>query len=352
MFIDRKYCGIVQDNSIGNYQIPPTSDRCQSVWRNLHEDLHDISDEIYNTTVIAKQLDPTRPSTATIPGHHLSDEDLEKVLLCSTNDNLDWIKYGPQIPLNISMVWFVDDVYVGGESKTHAIDCYSYAAHIYEGHHKLFDPNKNFTSWYDVNCGEHSDQRETSKKLLGYLFRQSTGLLHAVYEADLVPATGSMTKRKASSYLLSLYDPLGLILEQTMIGRLIWRSITEVTKDWDATITDDHRRQVSEVVDIVFITNYGDINWSIGNKMKSRWEGPYTIAKVPTSATIYKVIDFLKHKMVRVHLKMVNNINNNKMIMLSPKMINPIKPKTVTPSPMTTNWIKLKSLTTTPQLIL
>ncbi|KAF4739613.1 hypothetical protein FOZ62_014653, partial [Perkinsus olseni] len=31
--------------------------------------------------------------------------------------------------------------------------------------------------------------------------------------------------------------------------------------------------------DIVFITNYGDINWSIGNKMKSRWEGPYTIAK-------------------------------------------------------------------------
>ncbi|KAF4695311.1 hypothetical protein FOZ60_005177 [Perkinsus olseni] len=365
MFIDRKYCGIVQDNSIGNYQIPPTSDRCQSVWRNLHEgtsmatsiapkpihftpshmvfrkdhcttpcrivldyrvlnryshrggstqhnlvgtllsvrsmefmisadiskafcemfadptdipyigytcignftvlwnrvsfgstcapamleaDLHDISDEIYNTTVIAKQLDPTRPSTATIPGHHLSDEDLEKVLLCSTNDNLDWIKYGPQIPLNISMVWFVDDVYVGGESKTHAIDCYSYAAHIYEGHHKLFDPNKNFTSWYDVNCGEHSDQRETSKKLLGYLFRQSTGLLHAVYEADLVPATGSMTKRKASSYLLSLYDPLGLILEQTMIGRLIWRSITEVTKDWDATITDDHRRQVSEWV--------------------------------------------------------------------------------------------------------
>ncbi|KAF4715036.1 hypothetical protein FOZ63_017162, partial [Perkinsus olseni] len=56
---------------------------------------------------------------------------------------------------------------------------------------------------------------------------------------------------------------------------------------------------------------------------------------------IYKVIDFLKHKMVRVHLKMVNNINNNKMIMLSPKMINSIKPKTVTPSPMTTNWIKL-----------
>ncbi|KAF4695849.1 hypothetical protein FOZ60_003018 [Perkinsus olseni] len=403
MFIDRKYCGIVQDNSIGNYQIPPTSDRCQSVWRDLHEgtsmatsiapkpihftpshmvfrkdhcttpcrivldyrvlnryshrggstqhnlvgtllsvksmefmisadiskafcemfadptdipyigytcignftvlwnrvsfgstcapamleaDLHDISDEIYNTTVIAKRLDPTRPSTATIPGHHLSDEDLEKVLLCSTNDNLDWIKYGPQIPLNISMVWFVDDVYVGGESKTHAIDCYSYAAHIYEGHHKLFDPNKNFTSWYDVNCGEHPDQRETSKKLLGYLFRQSTGLLHAVYDADLVPATGSMTKRKASSYLLSLYDPLGLILEQTMIGRLIWRSITEVTKDWDATITDSPRRQVSEVVDIVFITNYGDINWSIGNKMKSRWEGPYTIAKVPTSATV------------------------------------------------------------------
>ncbi|KAF4741536.1 hypothetical protein FOZ62_020932, partial [Perkinsus olseni] len=38
--------------------------------------------------------------------------------------------------------------------------------------------------------------------------------------------------------------------------------------------------------DIVFITNYGDINWSIGNKMKSRWEGPYTIAKVSTSATV------------------------------------------------------------------
>ncbi|KAF4649909.1 hypothetical protein FOL46_001357, partial [Perkinsus olseni] len=363
-FIDRKFCGIVQDNSIGNYAIPPTSERCQAVWRHLHEgtsmadtivpkpvhftpshmvfrkdhcttpcrivldyrvlnryshrggatqhnlvgtllsvrsmeymisadiskafcemfadpadipytgytcignytllwnrvsfgstcapamletDLNDMSDEIYNITLLAKQQDPTRPSTATVPGCYLSEEDLQEVLLCPTNDNVDWIKYGPQIPIEVSMVWFVDDVYIGGASQSHAIDCYSFTAHVYEGHHKLFDPNKNFSSW--DNPHQHDDAPEILKKLLGYLFRQSCGLLHAVYEADRVPSDQVMSKRKASSYLLSLYDPLGLILEQTMIGRLIWRQITEITKDWDAIVTDDHRRQVSDWVD-------------------------------------------------------------------------------------------------------
>ncbi|EER09907.1 hypothetical protein Pmar_PMAR018551 [Perkinsus marinus ATCC 50983] len=131
------------------------------------------------------------------------------------------------------------------DRKSHTIDCYSFAAHIYEGHHKLFDPNKNFTSWVDE---QHQDQPEALKKLLGYLFRRSSDLLHAVYEADRLSEEDCITKRKASSYLLSLYDPLGLVLEHTMVGRLIWRKITEATTDWDAKITDDHRQQVSDWV--------------------------------------------------------------------------------------------------------
>ncbi|KAF4649509.1 hypothetical protein FOL47_002027, partial [Perkinsus chesapeaki] len=364
-FIDRKYCGIVQDNSIGNYMVPPSSDRCQSIWRDLHEgtsmansivpkpihytpshmvfrkdhcttpcrivldyrvlnrfshrggstqhnlvgtllsvrsmefmisadiskafcemfadpsdipfigytcignftllwnrvsfgstcapamleaDLNDMSDEIYNIVLLAKHQDLSRPPTSTVPGWNLSASDLKKILLCPTNDNVDWIRFGPQIPTSISIVWFVDDVYIGGVSKTHTIDCYSFAAHVYEGHHKLFDPNKNFTSWI-IPSEQHSDQPETLRKLLGYLFRRSSDLLHAVYEADPVPINGSMTKRKASSYLLSLYDPLGIVLEQVMIGRLIWRKITEITKNWDANISGEHQQQVSEWVD-------------------------------------------------------------------------------------------------------
>ncbi|KAF4647175.1 hypothetical protein FOL47_004995, partial [Perkinsus chesapeaki] len=38
--------------------------------------------------------------------------------------------------------------------------------------------------------------------------------------------------------------------------------------------------------DLVFITNYSDSGWSIGNKMQSKLEGPSNIAKIPTSSTI------------------------------------------------------------------
>ncbi|EER09672.1 hypothetical protein Pmar_PMAR003792, partial [Perkinsus marinus ATCC 50983] len=206
----------------------------------LETDINDMSDEIYQVILIAKAREPSRPPTSTVPGWNLPTEDLMNVLLCPTNDNVDWNRFGPQVPIVISMVWFVDDVYIGGLSRSHTIDCYSFAAHIYEGHHKLFDPNKNFTSWVDE---QHQDQPEALKKLLGYLFRRSSDLLHAVYEADRLSEEDCITKRKASSYLLSLYDPLGLVLEHTMVGRLIWRKITEATTDWDAKITDDHRQQ-------------------------------------------------------------------------------------------------------------
>ncbi|EER06832.1 hypothetical protein Pmar_PMAR002201 [Perkinsus marinus ATCC 50983] len=398
-FIDRKYCGIVQDNSIGNYTIPPSSERCQAIWRVLHEgtsmagsivpkpihytpshmvfrkdhcttpcrivldyrvlnrfsnrggstqhnlvgtllsvrsmeyvisadiskafcemfadpsdipfigytcignftllwnrvsfgstcapamletDINDMSDEIYQVISTAKARESSRPPTSTVPGWNLLTEDLMNVLLCPTNDNVDWIRFGPQVPIVISMVWFVDDVYIGGLSRSHTIDCYSFAAHIYEGHHKLFDPNKNFTSWVDE---QHQDQPEALKKLLGYLFRRSSDLLHAVYEADRLSEEDCITKRKASSYLLSLYDPLGLVLEHTMVGRLIWRKITEATTDWDAKIADDHRQQVSDWVN-ASIDLYNDTGWAIDNKMRSRWEGPFTIAKVTSSATV------------------------------------------------------------------
>ncbi|EER03064.1 hypothetical protein Pmar_PMAR001809 [Perkinsus marinus ATCC 50983] len=186
-----------------------------------------------------------------------NNETLEEILLRPSQDAYDYIRTGPAIPLKLVLLKYVDDLFNGGDSIELAETSNDFSLHLLGGHGFKCDAVKNVVSW--TNSTQENDTR---KSLLGYHYNDEK--LYVVYSGEF--PDGPTTKREACSALSSLYDPLGLLIEYDLKGRLIWRRICERCKLWtdtiDTNVANDIKDWITEctVATTIGIPRYIGVN--------------------------------------------------------------------------------------------
>ncbi|KAF4699884.1 hypothetical protein FOZ62_014828 [Perkinsus olseni] len=186
----------------------------------LEAHTHDVVEEIRGLTAIAREVSPkARSRRCTVKAATLPEAAVNKVLCRPSASARRYVRRGPAVPEEVEIVKFVDDFYVGGANPEEARVNYTFTTHIFAGHHLQVDPKKEFVSWGGTPPEEDGNAIHT----LGYRFDPGEGTLRPTFAADVPTEHEKVTKRRASALLSSLYDPLGLVLEHDISGRVVWR---------------------------------------------------------------------------------------------------------------------------------
>ncbi|KAF4651014.1 hypothetical protein FOL47_000712 [Perkinsus chesapeaki] len=181
--------------------------------------MHDISGE---AEALCQVASTTTSNGVSMNADQLSNDILLEALLRPSQEAFDYIRSGPEVPVELILLKYVDDLFNGGDTPEAAMRANKFSLHILGGHGFKVDALKNIDSWTKLS------DTETKKSILGYRYHDEK--LYIVYSGELV--NGPITKRQACSALASLYDPLGLIIECDLKGRLIWRTICDNYKLW------------------------------------------------------------------------------------------------------------------------
>ncbi|KAF4696039.1 hypothetical protein FOZ60_002271 [Perkinsus olseni] len=206
----------------------------------LDSSVDDVTDEIYHLTQLVRETDG---NAVELDLSVIEAAKIKDCLLYPSDKAFEYLSNGPPIPSGIKMLKFVDDIYVLGSSVAEAQRNYGFVSYVLKGHDLPAEDLKKFENWLSQLEGGI----ERRGHLLGYDYLPSNDGLYPTMSADpsLEPlGPTSMTKRSASSALASLYDPLGLLIEHDILGRSIWRSICQETKEWDVTISHQLQQHV------------------------------------------------------------------------------------------------------------
>ncbi|KAF4649511.1 hypothetical protein FOZ61_001229, partial [Perkinsus olseni] len=206
----------------------------------LDSTVDDATDEIYHLTQLVRETDG---NAVELDLSVIEAAKIKDCLLYPSDKAFEYLCNGPPIPSGIKMLKFVDDIYVLGSSVAEAQRNYGFVSYVLKGHDLPAEDLKKFENWLSQLEGGI----EKRGHLLGYDYLPSNDGLYPTMSADpsLEPlGPTSMTKRSASSALASLYDPLGLLIEHDILGRSIWRSICQETKEWDVTISHQLQQHV------------------------------------------------------------------------------------------------------------
>ncbi|EER19175.1 hypothetical protein Pmar_PMAR028640 [Perkinsus marinus ATCC 50983] len=197
----------------------------------------DTIDEIYDLSQLAAEIDG---DTFEVAVKSIDPERIKSALLYPSEEGYDYLYDGPPIPSHVKMLKFVDDIYALGSTVAEAQRNYRFVSYLLKGHDLPAEDLKKFENWICKSVAGI----ETRGHLLGYDYLPSNDGLYPTMSAKPPEGLTHMSKRSSSSILASLYDPLGLIIEQDILARSIWRRICQEIKEWDQIIPYQLQQQV------------------------------------------------------------------------------------------------------------
>ncbi|KAF4720533.1 hypothetical protein FOZ63_024106, partial [Perkinsus olseni] len=112
--------------------------------------------------------------------------------------------------------------------------------------------------------GGHDKPDSPEGHVLGYTLALDKDEFRCAFSGYM--PTDRCDKRRACAILSSLYDPMGLLLEVDIAGRLLWRDICAVCKEWTSVLKVDlverlkqWVRQVEEIVSTMRTQRFVDL---------------------------------------------------------------------------------------------
>ncbi|KAF4650579.1 hypothetical protein FOL47_001042, partial [Perkinsus chesapeaki] len=217
---------------------------------------YDITDEI------ARLIEAVPEGSGGLVQAKLLDRrKVRAALLFPTDEGVQYILQGPPVPTRVIFEKFVDDLFFGGETADEAQACRDFVSHIFKGHGLVTGPLKDLKACYG-GCDKPEVQEG---HVLGYTLTLEKDEMKCAF-SGYMPAD-RCDKRGACAILSSLYDPMGLLLEMDLAGRLLWRDICVACKDWSTLLAKELVErlrqwvlQVKEVVDKGRTQRFVDLN--------------------------------------------------------------------------------------------
>ena len=161
--------------------------------------------------------------------------------------------YTRRVALDITRGLYVDNIFLGSDSRKYARTQYERASEIMEeAHMKLAEWTTNDQQMWDAYRREEKSVKE-EETMLGMGWDTRYDVLYIMKPVG-VCRRGSYTRRDVLAMLNAVYDPLGMALPVTIPARVVYAKVCEVVKNMDGIIPEgmarDWDKQVDELLQV------------------------------------------------------------------------------------------------------